>query len=99
MVKEKSVNVTLQMILVVIPYAWIWGFYRIRKLRKGLVLMFGISIAVAFFGFLVNVSTGNDVREFTNLTFVVYLLSALVGIYFIRKWSIEWNLKHLSTNN
>jgi len=90
-VEKKSVNVNLQTVLIFLPFVWIWGFYRIDKLRRGLGLMFGIGFAVLFAAVMVSVITGVDAREFTNWTWVFYIVSVLIGIYYMRKWSLDWN--------
>jgi len=98
LVEQKVVNVNLQTILIFIPYVWIWGFYRIEKLRLGLGLMFGISAFVILLVIAVSVIIGMEVQERTNVTIITYLLSVLIGIYYMRKWSIEWN-KKVSVNS
>jgi len=55
--------------------------------------MFGITLAVLLAGVMVGVITGDDPTEFTNWTIVLYILSVLIGIYYVRKWSEEWNAK------
>ena len=95
MVEKKPVNVNLQTVLIFLPFVWIWGFYRIDKLRRGLGLMFGIGFAVLFVSVMVAVITGVEPTEFTNWTWVFYILSVLIGIYFMRKWSEDWNAKLL----
>jgi len=97
LVEHKPVNVNLQIIIVFIPFVWIWGFYRIEKLRRGLGLMFGIFVVVFVVAIAVQVITGTAASEFTNVTIVFYLLRVLIGIYYMRKWSIEWN-KKMSVN-
>ena len=97
LVEQKPVNVNLQIIIVFIPFVWIWGFYRIEKIRRGLGLMFGIFVVVFLVAIAVQVITGTAASEFTNVTIVFYLLRVLIGIYYIRKWSIEWN-KKMSVN-
>ena len=98
MVEKKSVNVNLQTVLIFLPFVWIWGFYRIEKLRRGLGLMVAISVGMLFVGVLLDIITGVPTTEYTNLTWATYILSVLIGIYYMRKWSQEWNEK-LSSGN
>jgi len=98
MEEKKSVNVNLQTVLIFLPFVWIWGFYRIEKLRRGLALMIVIIFAMLIFGVIMGVITGVDTTEYTNLTWATYILSVLIGIYYMRKWSQEWNEK-LSSGN
>ena len=93
MVEKKSVNVNLQTVLIFLPFVWIWGFYRIDKLRRGLGLMVAISVGMLFVGVLVYIITGVPTTEYTNLTWITYIVSVLIGIYYMRKWSQEWNDK------
>ena len=87
MVEQKSVNVGWQVAFCIIPYLWIYGFYRIEKLRMGIVLVF--------------VSLGGSIGLQMLLPFPYGLVSAvLLGIIlpigFIVNWSKEWNTRILS---
>jgi len=83
-VKQASVSIGWQTALVIIPYGWIYGFYRIEKLRWGLVLV------------LITVATNITVQTVLPWPFgLIVALGVLVilPIRFIRKWSREWNKK------
>ena len=99
---KKPVNVNWQILFVFIPFVWIWAFYRIDKLWKGLALMFGVGFAVAlvvvfFVGFgegIMGVPGEEVSQEGENLSAILsYAIIAGVGIHYMRKWSKEWNEK------
>ena len=84
MVAQNPVNVNWQTLFCIIPYVWIWAFYRIEKLRMGILIAIGAGIASAIWG----MSNPYPFGLIGNL-----IISIVVPIYFIRKWSIEWNEK------
>ena len=111
MANEKSVNVTAQIIMMFIPFAWIWAFYRIDKFWQGLGL-FALGIVIGFMVAMIFGATeaiyeiaqygellSEEVSEGTeNLSYVVsFIVASVIGVYFIRKWSIEWNDQILKT--
>jgi hypothetical protein len=87
MVKQKPVSVGWQTLFIFLPYVWIFAFYRIEKLRMGLVLAliaFGISLAFQI------------VMPFPYGFIIALAVSMGFPIHFIRKWSREWNAKFSS---
>jgi hypothetical protein len=107
MVNEKPVNITSQIIMMFVPFLWIWAFYRINKLWKGLglyalgaligfavIIVFGVAegmYEVATYGDLLS----EEISEKTeNLALVIsFVIATGIGIYFVRQWSIEWNTR------
>ena len=82
MVEQKPVNVNFQMLFSVLPLIWIWAFYRIEKLRMGIVFLIivtGLGIAVQM------------LLPFPYGLIISYGISLGVPIWFIRKYSIKWN--------
>jgi hypothetical protein len=82
LVEQKPVNVNWQTLFCIIPYVWIWAFYRIEKLRMGVLIAIGAGLASAAWGTLIPFPYG----LLGNL-----VISIVLPIYFIRKWSREWN--------
>ncbi|MBP0119252.1 MAG: SHOCT domain-containing protein [Nitrosarchaeum sp.] len=84
MVDQKPVSVEWQIVFCIVPYFWIFAFYRIEKLTMGIILgiaSVGIGIAIQIwspipYGFVLAI-----------------LLSTGVAIYFIIIWSRDWNAK------
>jgi len=105
--ERKPVNVSWQIIMIFVPFVWIWAFSRIEKFWHGLALWalgLGIGFGIGFiFGIgevLYEIEQFGDVlteevSEGTeNLAFLVaFSISTILAAYFIRKWSIEWNEK------
>ena len=84
MVNQKPVSVGWQTAFMIIPYAWIFAFYRIEKFRMGLVL-FGVAIGLSI---MIQLVLSPPYGIIATLVVTITL-----PIYFIRKWSREWNAK------
>ena len=82
LVEQKPVNVNWQTLFCILPYIWIFAFYRIEKLRLGIVIAFG----AGFISVL-----GSMVFPFPYGLVVNWAILIVIPIYFIRKWSAEWN--------
>ncbi|MFB5645436.1 MAG: hypothetical protein ACE5R3_02425 [Nitrosopumilaceae archaeon] len=103
MVKQQPVNVKLQTIFALIPSIDAWAFYRIQKLRKFILIV--LSLGFAFSPISLLVSASIDVENlsgpldlYTNPIFLLYVIGSIgtlhgTLVYFIRKWSKEWNEK------
>jgi hypothetical protein len=78
-----------QMILVIIPsfITQLIAFYRIRKLTKGLVVELIVFLVDVFVQVIIPWPFG-----------VIFALPLTVGVpvYFVRKWTLEFN--HMSTS-
>ena len=96
---NKKVSEFWQCGMVIIVPLGLWAFYRIKKLRKGVIVYLitglGIQLGIPLLvSTIVFGSTGQDV--FTN---IVYGLSALfslifgiaIAMWYMQKWSQEWN--------
>jgi len=111
--EKKPVNVTWQMIMVFIPLAWIWAFYRIRKFWWQGVALYALGFGIGFviggmagvveglyeitmYGDLLSEELSEGTENFA--TAISFLTASVVMVYFIRKWSIEWNEKLSSSN-
>ena len=84
MVEQKPVNVALQVVLMFIPIVWVYAFYRIEKLSMGIFLLF----AVLAISIVIQV-----ILPYPYGLIFAYVPSFALPIYFIRKWSREWNAK------
>ena len=105
----KPVSVQRQTIFALIPSVDMWAFYRIKKLRKfiliALTLGFGfspISLAVSSSIDMSTISSPLDL--YTNPIFLMYIvgtIGALHGtlVFFIRRWSKEWNEQFVKPTN
>lgn len=81
-VERKRVDVAVQVIFCIIPYLWIYGFYRIEKLRSGLVLVVATTISSVFLQMFLPFPYG--------LASALILL-IVIPIAFMVNWSKEWN--------
>ena len=109
MVKHEPVNINHQMILSVIPWVGLYAFYRVQKLRKYLLIMItasiiGYSIILGvLFGTMIQNNSPEEIRtiyqtfreysQSLSLNATLIIISALVDIYLIRRWSKKWNEK------
>ena len=103
MVKQKPVNIKLQTIFALIPSVDVWAFYRIQKLRKFILIV--LALGFAFSPISLTVSSSIDMNTitgpldlYTNPIFLAYVIGSIgtlhgTLVYFIRKWSKEWNEK------
>ena len=84
MAAKKPVSIGWQTIFCIINPVWVYGFYRIEKLRMGLAIMIptiAVNYAISYF------------VPFPYSLFIVIAMLILVPIRFMRKWSREWNEK------
>jgi len=84
MPNQKPVNLKWQTILCIIPFGWIFAYYEIQKLKMG-VIIFAVTYGMSFVGSFV------FPWPFSTIPMAVITLS--IQIYYVRKWSREWNKK------
>lgn len=80
MVERNPVSITVQVILCFIPLVWLYGFYRIEKLGAGILMVIGVAILAIVLAFI-------PVFGYA----LAWLASFLLPIYYMVKWSQEWN--------
>ena len=85
MVKQEPVSVGWQTIFMIIPVVNFWAFYRIEKLRLGLVIVLAIEIPSFLFQMLLPFPYG------LGVSIGMLVISIVIPMYFVRKWSREWN--------
>jgi len=90
LVEQRPVSIGWQTVLMFVPYVWFYAFYRIEKLRRGIVICF--------------ISHGIGILTLTILPPVygvslTFVFTFAITIYFIRKWSREWNDKLSTTGS
>jgi len=82
MVEQNRVDVGLQVVFCIIPLLWIYGFYRIEKLRMAIVLLIIVSILATVVQMLLPFPFGLVASLIFNF---------VIPIYLIVHWSREWN--------
>jgi hypothetical protein len=80
---KSKVNVKWQSLFAAIPLANLWAAYKIERLRKFLLIFIPVWIAVSL---VVSVFV-----PFPYSLIPYYIIVIPIEIYFIRKWSIQWN--------
>ena len=93
--KQEPVSVNWQTLFAVLPVLWIWAFYRIEKLRLGLLLVIGVSYGIPFlfmFSVMALSQGGNPAGSEWGIILLI-VLEIVIPIRFIRKWSKQWNEK------
>jgi hypothetical protein len=80
MSERQPVSITIQVILCFIPLVWLYGFYRIEKLGAGILMVIGVAILAIVLAFI-------PVFGYA----LAWLASFLLPIYYMVKWSQEWN--------
>ena len=86
---DDPVSVLEQIACTVIPFVNLWAAHRIKKLTKFvllLILIFVINLAV---GFLV---------PFPFSIPILIAIYLIIAIYYMKKWTIEWNNKVSSSS-
>ena len=78
--ERKPVSIAVQVILCIIPLVWLYGFYRIEKLGSGILMVIGVAILAIVLLFI-------PVFGYA----LAWLASVILPIYYIVKWSQEWN--------
>ena len=87
MVEQKPVNVGWQVVFCIIPYLWIYGFYRIEKLRMGLVITIVTFLVSVGFQLLLPFPYGLGLSLIFGFIFTIYFMISL---------SQKWNTKFSS---
>jgi len=105
------VKIAWQIVFILIPVLNIWAFYRIKKLRKYILI---VCIPVTVITMLViapqvlsemeNIQEGNlmsdDQSIITNvILYIVDIGFTILSIYLIYNWSKEWNKQFPSAGN
>jgi len=80
--ERKPVSIAVQVILCIIPLVWLYGFYRIEKLGAGILMVIGVAILAIVIQFIIPFFFGYA---------LAWIASAILPIYYIVKWSQEWN--------
>ena len=103
MPKQQPVNIRVQTIFALIPSIDAWAFYRIQKLRKFILIVLSLGFGFAPISLLVSSTIDTATLDspldlYTNPLFVAYIVGSIgtlhgTLVYFIRKWSREWNEK------
>ena len=84
MVERKPVIIAWQIAFMFFPFVWIYAFYRIEKLRMGIILMI-----ITIFPF-----TGIQMLfPFPYGMIMAIVIVIATPIYFVIRWSNEWNQK------
>ena len=79
--ERQPVSIALQVILCFIPLVWLWGFFRIEKLIAGIVMVIVVAILASAVTIFI---------PFFGYA-LAWLASVILPIYYIVKWSQEWN--------
>ena len=87
-VKQEPVNIKLQIIFVFIPFLNLYAFYKIQKLRLALCFIIPIAVVDRMFG-----STPMTWEGAIIFTILFSGLSIGLSIWFVLKWSKQWNEK------
>ena len=107
MVKDEPVSLTRQTIYCIIPILDIYAAYRVKVLRKYMIIIILVAIPVSiadsvifpdtdktFDGFLqfLTFYYGIDTNHFVA-SIIFWMGTVLLAIYLVRRWSKQWNAK------
>ena len=105
MVDKKSVNVNWQTVFALIPIIDLWAAYRIEKFRLYFFIFWVGSVIVQTFVTyaMLGKAFWNDEGWFfssdptvASVEIAMMIVAAGLQMYFLRKWSKDWNAKLLS---
>ncbi|HYL66082.1 MAG TPA: hypothetical protein VEU72_02905 [Nitrosopumilaceae archaeon] len=85
MANEKQVKLWEQILLAIVDPLWIYGFYRIHKLRKGAIVG-GVSLATSWI-------ISDKIAVWSWWYVMLWIATSSFIIYYMIKWSKEWNKK------
>ena len=98
--KKEKVSIGWQvgilLIGVIIPFVWLYPFYKIQKLTYGVIISIGLTV-LAFAPFLISVQIDSTVGGW--LFFILYFAKIPILFYVLIRWSREWNAKFDSGMN
>ena len=87
-VKQEPVNIKLQIIFVFIPFLNLYAFYKIQKLRLFLCFFIPIAVVSRIIG------AAPSTYEWAIIHTILFSgLSIGLSIWFVLKWSKQWNEK------
>ena len=91
--KFKTVNLTIQIILLFIPLVNLWAWYRIKKIWHGIGLnILSPFILIGFFVIETAVTLENSNDTISGIIIITGLISQYIpNLYFMNKWSRKWN--------
>ena len=102
MVDKKSVNVNWQTVFALIPIIDLWAAYRIEKFRLYFFIFWVGSVIVQTFVTyaMLGKAFWSDEGEFfasdptvASVEIAMMIVAAGLQMYFLRKWSKDWNEK------
>lgn len=85
----KKRNMVAQLAISVIPYLNIYGFYRIKKLRLGIILVVGLELT--FLGLFVFMPFSGQI-VFPVPYPLNYFIGAPMYLYFMYRWTLDYNM-------
>ena len=103
MVKEEPVSLLRQTIYCLLPILDMYAAYKIRRLRRYLLIMIflvGIPLSIissVSVSYVMLAGTESFTPFLENIPLLIslasYVGSILIAIYLVRKWSKQWNLR------
>lgn len=105
---HKKIGIVGQMILAAIPIVvtQLYAAYRVKRFKRGvLVILLVIAIDTTFIYFIYDVnweeeltSEGMRLLQLTYNFALTLMVNILLPLYFVRKWTIEYNEKIISSS-
>jgi len=92
----KRVNVNWQIFFIFIPILNLWVLWRIKKMKKALLIFVPMNLGVLYlFRLLISRSYISEENSLIIgiVTLFLLILDLCIMVYLIEKWSKEWNKK------
>lgn len=91
---QKKVSLPWQIASAIFLPMGLYGFKRINKLKLGIVvyvIAYSLTITGGFVEASSDYSWGLPVLQASIFSFVLYAIGVMIPLYFMGKWSKEWN--------
>ena len=92
----KRVNVNWQILFIFIPILNLWVLWRIKKMKKALLVFVPMNLGVLYLLRLfisLSYSSNENSLILGIVTLALLILDLCIMVYLIEKWSKEWNKK------
>ena len=92
----KCVNVNWQILFIFIPILNLWVLWRIKKMKKGLLIFVPMNLGVLYLlRLLISLlySSKENSLILGIVTLVLLILDLCIMVYLVERWSKEWNEK------
>jgi len=96
--KKEPVNITMQIVLTIIPFGWLFTFYRVEKLKLAILIIIAIVVTGSITNSYFLIQEEGDMfgeeaksSQYDLIVLINAVLITVILVYLIVRWSKEWN--------